>query len=120
MILLAILASLTLVIVGCSDLEKQAYRTIVAAKAFVDQAAKDHPECFATVSACSPLKHAIAAKDLLIDATEEYCSSPAFDSGAKCTPPSSQDKLTAARDKLSAAIKGYNQAEADAKAAFSK
>lgn len=101
---------------GCSPLETQAYRAIVGAKAFIDAEHKIHPECTATATQepCTYLVRAAAAKDLMIDAAEVYCSGPQFEAGGKCQPPS---KGTAAYDmataKLKAAISTYSQAQSD-------
>jgi len=109
------LCSLLLATVACSPIEKQAYNTIVAAKAFLDSEKKVHSECPAAgTTLCQNLSRATAAKDALIDAAEIYCSSPAFESGGACTPPA---KGTPASDqaiaKLKAAIATYNQLEKD-------
>lgn len=114
--LFAILA-LCLITTACTPLEKQAYKTVVAAKAFLDNEKKIHTECpAATTTVCSDLQRATAAKDLLIDAAETYCSSPAFETGGPCQPPAkgtpAYDQATA---KLQAAIAGYNRTAADLK-----
>lgn len=108
---------LCLMTTACDPIEKQAYRTIVAAKAFTDNEKKIHTECpTATTTVCSNLKRATAAKDLLIDATEAYCSGPLFETGGSCQHPAkgtpAYDQATA---KLKAAIAGYNQSAADLK-----
>ena len=103
----------------CSPLERSAYNTVVAAKAFTDKIKAQHPECTATNqgSLCVDLRKATAAKDTLIDAVEIYCAGPSFDGGGACQPPT---KGTAAYDqaisKLNAAIAAYNQTETDLKA----
>jgi hypothetical protein len=108
----------TLLLAGCTPVERTAYNTVVAAKAFLDKEKQQHPEC-ATVPAstvCADLTKAIAAKDLLIDAITVYCSGPDFNTGGSCNAP---QKGTAAYDqavvKLNAAIANYNQAASDLK-----
>lgn len=118
---LLIVLPLLLITIGCAPLERSAYNTVVAAKAFLDVQRSNHKECATGSSSplCSFIAHGVAAKDTLIDAAEVYCSSPAFESGGECEPPK---KGTPARDqaeaKLKAAIAGYKQAEKDIKGAF--
>jgi len=104
---------------GCPQVERTAYNTVVAAKAFTDKIKSQHPECpsFGNRSVlCADLAKAIAAKDLLIDAVEVYCAGPAFNGGGKCDPPA---KGTPAYDqviaKLNAALASYEQSETDLK-----
>lgn len=118
------LLALTLVLcstLGCAPIERQAYRTFVGAKAFLDSVKKVHPECAsgAVSQVCSVLAKATAAKDSIIDAAEVYCASPSFDATkdpGECSPPA---KGTPANDqavaKLKAAISMYNQMSADLK-----
>ena len=109
----------TLILMGCTPLERTAYNTIVAAKAFLDNEKAAHPECAtgSVTTVCTDLAKATSAKDLLIDAVEVYCSSPDFDkNGAACSPlakgtPASQQAIA----KLNAAIVSYNQAATDLK-----
>jgi hypothetical protein len=69
-----------------------------------------------TAQPCLANNKLTAAKDTLIDATEVYCSSPAFESGGACTPPAKgTPALQQATDKLKAAIANYNQTAADLK-----
>lgn len=121
--LLAVALLLTLVTLGCTPVEKLAYNTIVAAKAFLDTTKSQHPECTTgakgslSTAVCVDLVKAVAAKDVLIDAAEVYCSSPAFDTGnGACSPPAkgtpSQQQALA---KLQAAITAYNQTATDLK-----
>lgn len=115
------LVALTLATTACTPLEKQAYRTIVAAKAFIDAEKAQHPECATTpsTSACVMLKQATSAKDALIDAAEVYCASPSFDAGGPCTPPAKGTPAAqVATDKLKAAISSYNQIYNDVKGAI--
>ena len=106
-------------IAGCTPLERSAYDTVVAAKAFLDSERTQHPECAtgATTTVCVDIKKAVAAKDLLIDAITVYCSGPEFNNGGKCNAP---QKGTPGYDqaaaKLQAAINNYNQSQADLKA----
>lgn len=116
-LLTAVNIGLTLILVGCTPIEKQAYRTIVSAKAFLDAEKRVHPECVGGTSAlCANLTRATAAKDVLIDATETYCSGPQFETGGACQAPA---KGTPASDqaiaKLKAAIAAYEQTEKDVK-----
>lgn len=117
-------------LMGCAVLRKvnpfppapvqvQAYRIIVGAKAFIDSVKKNHQECNQTnVGVCDNIHRAIAAKDTLIDLTEVYCASPAFESGGPCTPPQDQTVKQAYQDKLVAAIQIYEQTESDLRAAL--
>lgn len=110
---------LLLCTVGCDPVEKQAYKTIVAAKAFLDSEKAAHPECpSAGTAVCDSIMRAVAAKDFLIDTVEVYCSSPQFENGGACQPPA---KGTPAADqakaKLEAALSTYDQAAADLKKA---
>ena len=105
-------------LVGCTPLEKTAYRTAVAAKAFLDTERKAHPECVPTATStyCVDLAKAVAAKDLLIDAIEVYCSGPTFNNGGACNPPTKHSSAyVQAQDKLQAAIANYNQVAANLK-----
>lgn len=117
---------------GCGlahrPVEKNAYTVITGAKGFTDSIKAKHPECgmnpqpgiwistHTTTAPCPVLDKAIAAKDLLIDATEVYCGGPQFTAGGPCQP--SPDKNTAAifAAKLQAAMTVYEQAEGDLKA----
>jgi hypothetical protein len=108
------------VLSGCSPLERQAYNTVVAAKAFLDKEKSQHPEC-ATVpnsTICDDLTKATGAKDALIDAITVYCSGPDFNASGACNAP---DLHTAAgvnaEAKLRAAITNYNQIATDLKTA---
>ena len=116
---------LLIVLSGCTPIEKQAYNVIVGAKAFLDSEKHSHPECSpafpVTLSdsqgkVCILLSKATDAKDLLIDATESYCSGSAFESGGPCQPP---DKGTPAyrqaAEKLKEALANYQQIESDLK-----
>jgi hypothetical protein len=121
-ILTGLIACSMLFTTACTPLERQAYNTIVAAKAFIDKEKSAHPECVAssTGAFCQSLTKATAAKDALIDAAEVYCSSPSFDTGGgSCTPPTKgQPGAQQAADKLKAAIAIYNQASKDIKGAL--
>jgi hypothetical protein len=108
-----------LLIAGCTPVERTAYNTVVAAKAFLDKEKLSHPECTNTPSSiiCVDLQKAVAAKDVLIDAITVYCSGPDFNAGGACNAP---QKGTAAYDqavaKLNGAIANWNQVSADLKA----
>ena len=116
----AVLLLAVLFIAGCTPLERSAYQTVVAAKAFLDQERASHPECSSTpeTTVCHDLAQAVGAKDSLINALEVYCSGPQFENGGACQPP---DKHTAAGvqaiGKLKAALANYNQISADLKTA---
>lgn len=115
----AVLLVMGLVLAGCTPLEKQAYNTVVAAKAFIDAEKKMHPECLSSsTGVCGLLSQATSAKDALIDAAEVYCSGPAFEAGGACQPPAKGTPAsTQATAKLQAAIAAYNQIAKDIKGA---
>lgn len=101
---------------GCTSLERTAYNTVVASKAFLQSIKMKHPECVSgTVSViCADLAKATAAKDLLIDVGEIYCAGATFDNGGPCSPPTKgTPQYDQAIAKLKAALAGYNQAETD-------
>lgn len=109
-------------LLGCPKVEQTGYDTVVAAKAFCDKLAAQHPECAlnATVagasSLCVDLHKAVAAKDALIDAMEVYCAGPSFNGGGACSPPAKgTPALTQATAKIQAAMSAYSQAEKDLK-----
>ena len=108
---------LILFTVSCTPVEKVAYKTIVASKAFLDAEKKIHTECpNAATAVCQSLTRATAAKDLLIDATEVYCSGSQFESGGVCQPPAKgTPAFVQAEAKLKAAIEAYQQSEKDLK-----
>ena len=113
---LIVLCALTLY--TCTSVEKSAYNTVIAAKAFTDKIKAQHPECgptnFSTL--CVDLGKAIGAKDILIDAIEIYCAGPAFDGGGSCIPPmKGSSAYMQANAKLDAALSLYGQAEKDLK-----
>jgi hypothetical protein len=106
------------VMTSCTPIEKQAYNTIVGAKAFLDHVRALHPECSSqpTATVCADITKATSAKDALIDATEVYCSGAQFESGGACQPPAKGTAaFTPAQDKLKAAMALYNQAATDLK-----
>jgi hypothetical protein len=115
---------LLLTMTGCSSLEKQSYTVIVGAKAFLDAERNAHPECINSAlepppALCVELSRATAAKDLLVDATEEYCAGPQFETGGQCRPPAKgTPAFTQAVAKVQAAIANYNQVAADLKGAM--
>ena len=108
-----------------TPIEKQAYRTVVASKSFLDSVKSKHSECglvgvethqpLTQTDVCKNLTKAISAKDLLIDAVEVYCAGPVFNSGGTCNPPTQQDARSVALAKLQGAIAQYNLAETDLK-----
>ena len=105
---------------GCTPLERTAYNTIVASKAFLDKEKMQHPECATTpeTTVCHDLTQAVGAKDSLISALEVYCSGPQFESGGACQAPAKGTPAAQqAADKLNAAIQNYNQIQADLKKA---
>lgn len=115
-------------LVGKQPIQVDAYRTIVGARAFTHSVGDKHPECGSRDNhdhwlpagnqtlVCQFLDKGISAKDVLIDLTEVYCSSPDFDqNGGSCTPPKEQTTRDALADKIKAAISGYLQTESDLK-----
>jgi len=123
----AVLLCVTMLgLAGCSSLERQAYNVIVGSKAFTVSISAKHPECGTRdangkwvadpnnhAAVCVAITKGIAAKDLLIDAAEEYCASADFDTGGACNPPSSKTLKDQLAAKVQAAITGYEQTEAD-------
>lgn len=104
---------------GTVTIEKTAYNTIVAAKAFLDNMRDKHPECQtgATSTLCVDVRKAVAAKDLLISALQVYCSGPEFEAGGSCQAPTAgTPKGDEALAKLKAAIANYDKISADIKA----
>lgn len=123
---IALVLPLLLCLAGCPPIEQDAYKTVVASKAFLDSVKAKHPECAAAAASpsfvvanstlCADLKKATAAKDLLIDAGETYCGGPQFDAGGACQAPAKGTSVSdQAMAKLKAALTGYTQAEADLK-----
>jgi hypothetical protein len=118
-----VVALATLITTACPPptIQQTAYQTVVGAKAFLTSVKTAHPECAvaatATSTLCVDLAKATSAKDLLIDAVEDYCSSPTFDTGGGvCTPPAAgTPALTTATNALNAAIASYAQTAADLK-----
>jgi hypothetical protein len=108
----------TLSFSGCTPIERSAYNTAVAAKAFLDSERAQHPECATGTQStiCIDIAKAVGAKDVMLDALTIYCAGPNFP--AQCAPPV---KGTPAFDqavaKLQAAIAQYNLTAADLKAA---
>ena len=107
-------------LISCgTPLERRAYQTVVAAKAFLDSEKKQHPECQVDqhVPVCATIAKAVAAKDLLIDSINSYCAGPEFNSGGACNPPqkgtSTYEQAVA---KLQSAIANYNQVASDLRA----
>lgn len=106
--------------IACNPPEKIAYKTAVGAKAFLDSVKKAHGECTIpqaiTPRVCTLLVQTTSAKDLLIDAGEAYCGGKTFDEGGACNAPKKGDAAyQVSIDKLSAALKVYQQAEKDLK-----
>jgi hypothetical protein len=113
---------------GCSPVEVQAYRIIVGAKAFTTSIGNAHPECGSrdanqhwvsahnSSGACSALDKTIAAKDVLIDIAELYCSGPDFENGGSCNPPTDKGVQAQLVSKIKFAIQNYEQTEIDLKA----
>lgn len=102
---------------GCTAVERDAYNTAVAAKAFLDTEKKAHPECTpGTSTVCVDIAKAVAAKDVLLDALTVYCSGPDFSTGGACNAPAKgTTAATQAAAKLQAAIANYKQIAADLK-----
>lgn len=113
---------------GCSSLERQAYNVIVGSKAFTVSISAKHPECGTRdangvwqtagnkAAVCVAIDKGISAKDLLIDAAEEYCSGSDFETGGACNAPTSKTIKAQLAAKVQAAITGYEQAETDIRA----
>jgi hypothetical protein len=121
---LLLLLPLLLTLNGCIPEEQVAYKTVIASKAFLDSLKVGHPECGPGITAstpfCSNLRTAIAAKDLIIDAVEVYCSGPQFNTGGACNPPKKGTPgYTQALVKLQTALANYEQIEKDLKQAYS-
>lgn len=113
-----ILALSALFLAGCPAVERDAYNTAVAAKAFLDTERKAHPECVPGVTStlCVDIAKAVAAKDVLLDALTVYCGGPNFANGGACdAPKKGTPGAQQAIDKLNAAIANYKQIQADLK-----
>jgi hypothetical protein len=94
---------LSLVMAGCTPIERQAYNVIVSSKAFI---------------VCATLSRAVFAQNALVDAAEVYCSGPQFEAGGACQPPQKgTPALQQATAKLQAAIASYQQIENEVKGA---
>jgi len=118
--LIPALVAIAIILAGCTPLERTAYNTVVAAKAFLDKEKMQHPECATTptTTVCVDLVKATGAKDSLINAIEVYCSGPDFNNGGKCNPPDLHSAAgVQAEAKLRAAITQYNQIASDLKTA---
>ena len=116
---IAVILAVCLVMVGCTPVERTAYNTVVAAKAFLDTEKKVHTECVpgATTTVCVDIAKAVAAKDVLIDAITVYCAGPDFTTGGACNAPKKGTPGYAqAVAKVNAAIANYNQVATDLKA----
>jgi hypothetical protein len=111
---------LTTLCVSCTPVERTAYNTAVASKAFLDNIKSKHPECQTYMTTlCSDLRKATAAKDLLIDAGEAYCNQATFPATdvTSCKPaPKGTPLYQQALSALNSAVSGYKQAEADLRA----
>jgi uncharacterized protein YfaQ (DUF2300 family) len=118
--LIPVLLVVAVMLSGCTPLERSAYNTVVAAKAFLDSERKQHPDCATTPDTvvCKDLAQAVGAKDALIDAITVYCSGPDFNNGGACNPPAKgTPAATQAQAKLQNAISMYNSIAADLKTA---
>lgn len=114
-------------LVGCSPIEIQAYRVVVGSKAFTKSLGNAHPECGTRVSdrwqsshnsggVCVAIDKGIAAKDVLIDLTEQYCSGSDFETGGACNPPTDKTVRDQLAAKVKFAIQNYESIETDIKA----
>ena len=114
-----LLFSATIVLTACPQVEKNAYSTLVGAKAFLDYERTAHPECTtATTQFCTNLKQAVGAKDALADALIVYCAGSGFDANGGCQPPAKGTALDIqATAKLKAALALYNDAAKNLKTA---
>lgn len=113
---LCITLCLCLMTVACGPLEQSARNGIATAKGFLDQEKVAHPECAGATPSVSPvctlIHKGVAAKDVTIDALEQYCSGPEFDAGTgPCSP------NAALSDKLKAALRDLNAIIGDIKKA---
>lgn len=116
---------ISILMIGCSPLERQAYNIVVGSKAALVKYRSNHPECgtFDAVTGmsaatkiyeCSLNNRLTAAKDLVIDAAEIYCSGKDFENGGACNPPSKNSPgYQQAVDKLRSAIASYESVERD-------
>jgi hypothetical protein len=112
------IGTLVLFLSGCPKIEQDAYNVVIAAKGFTDSIKVQHPECAtgAKSTVCADLAKAIAAKDLIIDAVEVYCSGPNFNAKGSCDAPAKgTPTYTQAVAKINAAIASYNQTSTDLK-----
>lgn len=119
----AVLLAVSILLIGCTPLERQAYDIVVGAKAFIDAEKRMHPECVnATGMAfCGKIAQATDAKDALITAAEIYCSGPSFEAGGKCEAPAKgTNAYVQAEAKLKAAMANYKQFELELKGAAGK
>jgi hypothetical protein len=116
---------LSIILIGCTPLERTAYDLAVASKAFLNSIQAAHTECSLSTfpagkaTLCLDLLKAVAAQHLLVDAGEAYCNQATFGvtSVLPCKPsPSGTGAATRAVNALNQAISGYRQAESDLKA----
>ena len=107
------------ILTGCSPIERTAYNSVVAAKAFLDSVKLAHPECNpGTSTLCVDLRKATSAKDVIIDASEAYCRVSAFSDNdvTACNPTPSGTPIGAQTlAALQAALSNYKVVEADLK-----
>lgn len=116
--IMLVAVALSGLMVACTPLERSAYNTAVAAKAFLDTEKKAHPECStaATSTVCVDIAKAVAAKDVLLDALTIYCAGPDFANGGACNAPAKGTPAAVqASAKLQAAISNYKLVAADLK-----
>lgn len=117
---------ISLSLVSCSPIEVTAYRIVIGAKAGLANFRANHPECqfdgktglstHTEIAPCEDNNRITAAKDVIIDAVEVYCSGGQFETGGPCNAPKKgMNGYQVAVDKLTAAIANYKQVIADVK-----
>lgn len=118
-IAISLLLVCCLLTTACTPLERQAYNTLVASKAFLNNEQSLHPECTttSTSSFCTIMFQAIGSQHLLADALNVYCGQNVTDvPNTPCNPPA---KGTPASDQavahLKSALSNFNQIESDFK-----
>ena len=126
--LVAGLIAASLILAGCPTVASDAYKTVVAAKAFLDDQKAKHgcatigdtsvgnmqTGALKSSMVCTALFKAVAAKDLLVDAGEAYCGGPQFATGGACQPPAKGTPAEQqAAAKLATALSNYKVTEKD-------
>jgi len=117
-VLAVLIMGLMLVTVACQPVEMTARDTIAASKGFLDSQSAIHAECATTptLAVCGLITKGNAAKHLAIDALEEYCAGPQFESGGACVSPKDKTQKNQLQGKLTSALTNLNQIITDIKA----